>query len=273
MITIVTDSTAYFTKSEAVALGIKVVPVSYSVNGYKYHETYADRNGKFTGLISQPGAVLKTFHTSSTTFKATFKELVDSGKTVLCITMSSRLSGEYNSALAAAKDIGSSKIKVIDSLLTGGGLYILVRKAKEFAESGMTVDKIIERLYDIRNKIYICFSVDDMQPLRSSHRLSLVRQNIGTSLYRKPLFKVEEGAISSDGMARSDGHLLSRLIGRIPPNASKIIIHCARPSRIADTLYRSVHKLYPRTSLEMRPLGPVLAIHLGLSVVGVVFHV
>ena len=72
---------------------------------------------------------------------STFSELVNSGFEVLCITISSRLSGTYSSASIAAREVSSDKITVVDSQSTAGGMYMLVEKARAMALAGASVEK------------------------------------------------------------------------------------------------------------------------------------
>ena len=82
-------------------------------------------------------------------------------------------------------------------------MYMLVEKARAMALAGASVEEIAEELQDLRSKITIAFSVDDMTPLRNSGRLGIVRQSVGTVLNLKPMLKCVDGAVISDGMARA----------------------------------------------------------------------
>ena len=136
MITMITDSSAYFDKAEARALGIKIVPMSYTVDGQVYSESYRDQNGDFENLLRSN----KRFSTSQpnlSAFLSCFEEEITMGNQVLCVTISSRLSGAYSTAHMAAKQTGSEHIAVFDSRLTAGGLYLLIKEANKLIESGL----------------------------------------------------------------------------------------------------------------------------------------
>ena len=124
----------------------------------------------------------------------------------------------------------------------------------------------------MRSKITIAFSVDDMTPLRNSGRLGIVRQSVGTVLNLKPMLKCVDGAVISDGMARGRYNQISRMAGQIPEDANKVFVHYVKDSDTVSALYNEVRRRFPAIEVKKRQLGPVLAIHLGQSTVGVVWR-
>jgi DegV family protein with EDD domain len=271
MIAIVTDSSVYMTRNEAKSLGVWLVPLTYTVNGHIYNETFIGENGDFQRLVFRSNVACQTAHANIAAFMSTFSELVNSGFEVLCITISSRLSGTYSSASIAAREVSSDKITVVDSQSTAGGMYMLVEKARAMALAGASVEEIADELQDLRSKITIAFSVDDMTPLRNSGRLGIVRQSVGTVLNLKPMLKCVDGAVISDGMARGRYNQISRMAGQIPEDANKVFVHYVKDSDTVSALYNEVRRRFPAIEVKKRQLGPVLAIHLGQSTVGVVW--
>ena len=124
MIAIVTDSTVCIPKNEAEAYGIRIVPNSYSAGGQTYRESYSDRNGDFERRIFSNPAAGKTSQASAAAFIPVFRELIRGGFEVLCVVLSSRLSGTYSSACIAAREVDAERIAVVDSLTTAGGLWL-----------------------------------------------------------------------------------------------------------------------------------------------------
>ena len=272
MIAIVADSSVYMTKKEAQMLGVSIVPLTFTANGHIYNETYMDCNGDFQNLIFWNSMQCQTAGSSIASFMSTFNDLLSDGLEVLCLTISSRLSGTYSSAMIAAKEVNQDKIKVIDSRSTAGGLYLLVKEARAMAIAGMNIQEIAAQLEKKREKIAIAFSVDDMAPLRNSGRLGIVRQSVGTILNIKPLLSCVDGAVVADGIARGRYDQIQKLVGKIPQNAAAIIVHYIKNSEFVDAMMKEVRRLHPNAKIEKRPLGPVLSIHLGLSTVGVVWQ-
>ena len=269
MIAIVTDSTSCMTKSESREWGIRVIPVSYYVDGYLYHETFAGQNGAYVQLLRKKGAVLRTSGAGTAEFLSAFEELLRRGFEILCLTLSSRLSGTYSSASAAAQKIRSDKLVVLDSLTTGGGLLMLAKAARQMALSGKTLSDILFSLEQLREKVGIVFSVDDMRPLRQSGRIGVVRQSVGTVLNRKPLLSCTDGIVVSDGIASGRADQIARLIKKVPENTAGIIVHYLGDESAALKIKTILESRPHRGDILLRQLGPVLGVHLGTGVTGI----
>ena len=270
MIKIITDSTVYLKKQEADLLGVQVVPIPYTVGDLGYQETYSDRNGSFEGLLRSN----ETFTTSQPNveaFLSAFEEELSGGNEVLCMTISSRLSGTYSAAYMAARQTGSEKIAVFDSRLTAGGTYLLVCEARRLADEGEGLGSIVEQLARIREKITIAFSVDDMMPLQRSGRIGFVRMSVRTILNQKPILLCRDGAVVSDSMARGHAEILRKLAEKVPPEAKGAVVNYIENSRTASDLYHVIQQKYPDLPIKLQKMGPVLGIHLGLRVVAVSF--
>lgn len=274
MITIVTDSTSYFKKQEAEELGIRVVPNNYNIDGQSFAESFVDQNGDFENLLISSGTSgeLSTSHVNFTEFFNCFEEEVKQGNQVLCVMLSSRFSGAYNTARAAAKQIESRDIFIFDSRLTAGGLYLLIKEAKTLIESGMELREIIEKeLPKIRDKITIAFSVDDMTPLRNGGRLGFVRSSIGTFLNIKPILLCKDGALVADCTVRGDREVIKNLSDKLGKSPLKIVISYIGSNQLASDLYNVIKINHPDAELSLQKVGPVLGIHLGFKMIAVSF--
>lgn len=203
MIAIVTDSTAYITREDARALGVVVVPMTYSIGGHQlYTESYIGENGMFESLLKKNPPGQRTSQATMSAFMSTFEELRSAGHQVLCLTISSRLSGTYSNAAIAARELGGADISVVDSRTTAGGLFLMARAARRMIDEGMTLDQVTQRLKALRDKVKVIFSVEDMGPLRRSGRLGVVRLSVSTILNIKPILKCADGSVVSCGIAR-----------------------------------------------------------------------
>ena len=270
MISIVTDSSAYFKKAEAAQLGVRVVPMSYTVNGRNYFETYIDHNGDFKSLLAE-GGKYTTSQPSYASFLSCFEEELALGNEVLCVTISSRLSGTFSTAYMAAKQTGSDKVCVFDSHLTAGGLHLLILKAKELADSGLSLPELIKELMSVRGKITTSFSVEDMTPLRNSGRIGFMRLSVGTILNIKPILRCVDGIVVADEMARGSTEMLKKLFYKIDSDTKHIVINYIGNERLATNLYNVISGALPSAKLKLQQGGPVLGIHLGPQVIGVSF--
>lgn len=270
MIAIVTDSTSYITRKEAQQLGVHLVPITYTVDGRPFNELHVDQNGAFEQLIAQ-GKELRTAQTPLATFLSTFEELLSQGYDILCITISSRLSGTYSTASLAARELHSERIHLLDSRCVAGGTLELIRSAASQIQQGRSAQAIADALRAEREKIGIAFTVSDMGPLRRSGRLRAVRASIGTVLNIRPILRVIDGGVISVGAVRGRYEMLRRLIAEVPASAKHLTVHHIADEKTAYQLVRELQARFAHVPIEVRPGGPVLGIHLGLGVAGIVW--
>jgi len=266
MITIVTDSSAYFKEAEARELGINVIPIRYMVNGRTYDELHSDRNGNFEYLLKH-GIKPSTTQPDAATFFNCFQNETAKGNEVLCITISSKLSGTYSAAEAASKQM--ENVAVFDSRMTAGGLYLLVKRAHVLIHDGLSLSEIVNKLEEIRNKITVTFSVASIDPLRKSGRIGFVRMSVETILNIKPILFLKEGVVAFSGTARGNANIIKKMLHAVNSHAAEVVINYIGNGHLAVNLYNILEMNYSNLTVNLRKMGPVLGIHLGLDVVAV----
>ena len=270
MITIMVDSAAGISRQEAEELGAHYVPMTYTFGQKQYAERYLGENGNFEPYITREGTQRKTSQASLNAFIKAYERQIAKGRQVLCITISSRLSGTYANAVMAAQEVNADAIKVLDSRNCAGGIYFLIVRAKQLMKEGKSISEILEILMEERSRIHNVFTVNDMTNLRKSGRLGVVRQSVSTILNLRPILYLQQGSVYSDGTARGSQEQLKKLVETVPDGLPYVVIHSHTEnphlSRLQSMLRERLGK-----ALEVRvvSLGPVLTIHLGLSYLGV----
>ena len=157
------------------------------------------REAKERGLKTFP----KTSQPSPWTFKKNFEERLKNSAKILCTTLSSGISGGYNSALQARgllKEDEQKRVFVIDSLNVTAGEGLFVFKAVELIESGYKVEEIIKILKEFTPKIHLFGMLEDPKWLEAGGRMthtlaSLVRQMAKIGM--RPLLGLKDGVVTS----------------------------------------------------------------------------
>lgn len=270
MFAIVTDSTVYLSKTQAKDWGVHIVEMTYTDSKKIYTESFSDHNGSFEKFINN--GKWSTSQPSIDAYKAKFEELIKKYDNILCLIMSSRLSGAYSSALLAAKEVNETKIKVFDSLSTSSGLKLQVKRAVELNEQGANIDDVFNILETEKSKIRCIFSVDDMEPLRKSGRIGVVRQAISTILNIRPILMLEDGAIVTSQMSKGKQDQIKRLISSVHINAKEIDVAYFGSPDSAVKLMSGLTEKFTNAKITVSSVGPVLGIHLGLTAIGVAYR-
>lgn len=205
---ITTDSTCDLPKSYIKENNIRVLPLTYVLEGVTYNIDKTLPINEFYGKMKN-GAMPTTSQVNPEEAKEAFLSILEDGVGILHIAFSSGLSGSYNSARIAAEELREEnpeyEIYVIDSLCASLGEGMLVHKAVKLKEQGKTIQETVKWLE--ANKLHVChnFTPDDLNHLYRGGRVSKTAAILGTMANVKPVLHVDD-----------EGHLipLSKVRGR-----------------------------------------------------------
>ena len=268
MIAIVTDSTACLTQAEARSWNVYLVPHEYRLDGNLYTETFDGENGAYADAIRRSRERV-SLQASEERFYHLFHSLRSRGMEVLCTVISSRLSGAYSAAATAAQRLGGG-VAVVDSQLTAGGLYLLISRLRaEIDANGLSLSAAKSLCESLRGRIGVAFSVENMDALRRSHRIGVVRQSVNAILNRRPILLLQRGAIISRGLARGWKEKLALLTAQIPHGADRLVVQYYEDKREAVLLASELKQRLRAPQILLREIGPVLSIHIGTDALAV----
>jgi len=276
MFAVVTDSTAYFTKEEAINSKVTIIPMGYTIANAKFSEHYADGNADFLSAINARPSECKTSQPNVTSYEAAFRRILDSDLDILVLTISSRLSGALNSATVALNNVsdlvkaGKNKIAIFDTFNVAGGQKMLVDEAVRLSSLGVSVDEAIKRLEEMKNNINTAFSVETMDALRRGGRIGAVKLSIGKLLNVRPILQLKEGAVVGDRTVRGASNIIRELAALVPKTAKRVILMCVGDIKTNKAIAILKEHLKEQTNvIEYQDIGPILSIHLGDGAFGV----
>lgn len=163
---------------------------------------------------------------------------------VYVVTLSSHLSGSYNSAMVAKnlymEKHGNKKIHVVDSESASGGETQIALKLMELEEQGLSFEAIVEQIEKFRDTRSVYFVLDNLDTLRKNGRLSGVKALVASTLNIKPVMSAEKGVIvqrgQGIGVKKSLAKLAEMIVKEIGSTDGRklIITHCNAPERAAQ---------------------------------------
>lgn len=133
-------------------------------------------------------------------FEKEFENARDAGEEAVVITVSSKLSGTYQSAMIAAQDFDNIYVVDSGSVAIGGG--ILVEYALKLAEDGLEAKEIANQLEEVKSRIIIIALVGTLEYLKKGGRISKTAAFAGGVLNIKPVLSITDGEITMLGKAR-----------------------------------------------------------------------
>ncbi len=270
---IVTDSSCDLPPESLRELGIEVVPLVVTFGGEDYRdgeltpdEFWAKAAGPLPPHTSQPplGA-----------FVELFQRLVAGGRSVLCLTVTSKHSGTFNAARLDAQSFGES-VHVFDSLSTSLGLGYQVLQAALAARAGQAAQHLLGSLEELRSRVHLLIVLDTLESLRRGGRADTfiaVAERMTRMLNIKVIINMVEGQLRLEGAARSLKGALGRVqdaVDRLGPLEALAVVHArnrALAEQVADQLAGRLG--FPRERIWVRETGAVLSTHAGPGVVGV----
>ncbi len=217
MIKILVDSGCDIEKDQAQSLGITVLPFSVRFGDEEYLDGFTLSHEQFFEKLIENAELPQTSQINQFTFEEKFSSLTADGSDVIAITISSKLSGTYSSAVKAAKKF-SGKVFVIDSLNACIGERILLDYAIRLVDEGnLTTSQIADELNAKKVKIQLLAVLDTLKYLRKGGRISSVAAVAGEMLSIKPVISVVGGEVKLVGKAigsRKGNNLLNQLVAK-----------------------------------------------------------
>jgi DegV family protein with EDD domain len=276
-VAIVTDSTSDIEPQLAARLGIAVVPL-FVIWGDRSYRDYVDlsRRDFYKKLASEP-ELPKTSQPSPQMFEEAFGPLLAAGKEIVCVVVSSKLSGTINAARAAASRFRGAHIAIFDSESVAGGLGMQARVANDLAASGARADRILEALEKEKHaqRLYAC--IPDLSHVVRTGRIGKAQAAIGTLMKIVPVISLRDGEVVAEAQVRTFARAEETMIDLAMRNVNDIsagrflVMHTNAPARaesVRERLETRFAGVKPKL-LEILEAGPVIATHGGPGAVGV----
>jgi DegV family protein with EDD domain len=276
-IAIVTDSTSDIEPARAAQLGIDVVPL-FVVWGDKSYRDYIDlsRSEFYQKLATEP-VLPTTSQPTAQMFEEAFRPHVEAGREIVCIVLSSKLSGTINAAQSASQQFPGASVTIVDSLSVAGGLGMQVLHAQELAKAGASVNDIVAALEREKQtqRLYAC--IPDLSHVVRTGRIGKARAAIGTLMKIVPVISLRDGEVVAEAQVRTMNRAQETMIDLALKNVTDVangrflVMHTNAPELAANILARVRERLngvIPRL-LGVLEAGPVIATHGGPGAVGV----
>ncbi len=226
---ILTDTSANLPTPWLRENGVAAVPFSYYIDGreHKCTDTEQFDGNKYYSAIRE-GTKVSTSLISPSGYAEYFSVPLKKGEDLLFISMSSGISGSFQAARVAARNLAEEyperKILLVDALGASLGEGFLAVKAVEMRAMSMNVEETAAELEQMKIRMCQVFTVDDLMYLRSTGRLSNAKAVIGSVLNIKPLLKGDgQGRIVSFAKARGR----RRSIEAVADNYDRLVIDAA----------------------------------------------
>lgn len=273
---IVVDSTFALAESYVQKHGIIVVPLNVLIDGKSYQD---DVNITLEEVLNalDKGSKVSTSQPSPELFKDIFLELKNQGVTdIVCMTISSTLSGTFNSASIASNEVEGVNIHLLDTLTTSVGAELLVHEFVRDINDNKSLDEALIRVNELKKNGSILMTMENLNALKKSGRLSRIKAAIGNLIKVKPLIEYVEGKVTVNTKFRTEHAVVSNIIDRIKHDyenvKKKMIIYIShvRAEVKIKKIAERIEEVFTNIKVHIsREISPVVAINLGYGGFGV----
>lgn len=270
-IQIITDSTSYINKSFVEEKGIVVVPLSVHFEGEIETEGFVGEYESFFNRLANAKDFPTTSQPSIGAFVQEYEKAIEANKEIIVITISSKLSGTFNSANSAAKIVDESKISVIDSESTASNLKAFVEIALDMIEKGHTRAEIVSKIEEQKKKSSICLTVDTLDYLQKGGRLSNTGAFFANLLNIRPIIALVDGKLEGVAKTRGKKKAMEKMIELIPQDAFRISVAHIYALDEAQAVKETLQEKFPKAVVTIDDLGPVVGAHLGPKALGLCY--
>lgn len=198
-ITIITDSASDISQNNN--KGVTVLPMTITFGEENYEDGVSLTPDSFYMKLIESSALPKTSQVSPYAFGQAYENALKSADYVIVITLSSKLSGTYQSACIAADDY-DGRVFVIDSENVTVGEQILIDYALSLIDKGIEVNTIVSQLNTMKKRIRLVALLDTLEYLKKGGRISSGAAFLGNVLSIKPVIAIVDGEVSFLGKAR-----------------------------------------------------------------------
>ena len=194
---IATDSHASIPAGIAASLGVRVLPMPFTINGQDYLEGVTLSREEFFAF-QREGAEIATSQPAPADVMALWDAMLEEYESVLYMPMTSGLSGSYATAAALAEDEPyQGRVFVVDTGRIATPLHVMVADAVELVQQGLSAQEARARLEASRDNVTIYIAVDTLTYLKKGGRISPAAAAIGTVLNIKPILKLATGKLDA----------------------------------------------------------------------------
>jgi DegV family protein with EDD domain len=263
---IVTDSTSDLPRGVVEELGITVVPLNVHFDMDTYRDGVDIDAEEFYKRLITSSTLPKTSAPAPGVFIDSYRKLAGEVEAIVSIHISSKLSGTYESAQAAQRDLaGECRIEVINSESVSMGLGLLAITAAKAAKAGATAEEIVKLVRESIPRVHLVGALDTLEFLAKGGRVGKASAWIGSLLSIKPLISVRDGEVVPLDRVRTRSKSLERFHQLLKEHlpAKELGVMYSTDVEEAEKLAEHLKELFPQQPVYLARFGPVLGTYMG----------
>lgn len=277
MLKIVTDSATDMPPEWIKEFDIHVIPVNIHFEDQTFLQGVDLSDDDFYQLVESSGTIPKTSQPTPYQFVQFYQRIAQAGQTILSIHVTSKLSGTFESAVAAAREL-ANKFHIIpfDSLCGSAAVGMMCREVRLMERAKANLQQILGRLDEIRRTVRLALTLNTLDYARMSGRVNAIQASLASLLNVKPIITLHEGVLEMTERVRTRSRALERILELLhqhfgPQRLHMAVVH-ARDLEAARVLSEKARALFNLSEFIITQLSIGVAANLGPGTVGLIAY-
>jgi len=270
------DSTCDLLREHVEKYELNIYPLTITLGGKQYHDNVDITIDEVLKYVDEGGDLPKTSAVSVDEYVEFFKQLTADGSEVIHFNISSKDSSCYEHAVTASKEVKG--VYVVDSMQLSSGQGLLIMKACDLREQGLSAKEVFEKIEAIKLKSKTSFVVDRLDYLHKGGRCSLI-QLLGSKILKlHPHISMVDGALTvkkkySGNMVRCIRQYVTDLAeAHTSYDKTRVFVtHCNADPEIVEAAKEKVKELFDFNEIIETHAGTTIGSHCGKNTLGVLF--
>lgn len=275
MIRILIDSSADYSAQEAKEHNLELIPINITLNGKNYLDGIDITRDEFYELLTSSEEFPKTAQPSPQDYVDLFEDAKEKGDSVVYLSLSSALSGTFQSATLAKSMVEYDEIYLVDTLSATRAIRIMAEYACKLRDEGDDAATIASKLDEFKSRVVIYAAIDTLEYLSKGGRLSKTAAAVGELANLKPIITVTpEGTMAVPAKALGRNKAISTLTKMVTEKqidtSFPIYSLYAIGEENTEKLEQKLGKEGVRVTKRLQ-VGSTIGCHIGPGACGVIF--
>ena len=280
-VAVLADSIACLTPEMVKQYQLRVIPINIHLDGTIYRDGVDLNSAEAYRLLEKAPEYFASSPASVGEYVDAYRQVAAQAESILCITLSSKLSTLHNMARLAReevrKELNQTTIEILDSKTAAVGEGLIVTAAARAAIEGRDLEAVIGVAQAVKNRINVIGIMETIRHVYRTGRIPKFTAKIGSMLNIKPVFTISKGVVHIAGLSRSKEQGIKRALAmmRKEVGASPVhvaVAHADVPEE-GERLKEQIASEFDCVELWLTDFSPVMAYATGTGVLAVAFYI
>ena len=279
-VAVIADSIGCIPRDMIETYGIEVVAPNIYWNGSVYRDWLDITPGQAYQLLQKDPDAFTTAAPSPGDLADVYRKVSKTAESLLCITLSSKVSTLHDAAVAASKlvkdELPSTKIEVMDSRICTGAEGFVVMAAARAASEGKGLVEAIDAAKWVRDRVDLLFVLDTVRHAYRTGRIPRFASQVGSLLEVKPVLGWRDGVARFKGMTRSKDKGIDQIVGlmhnRVGGKRVHVAVHHTDAAEEGEKLKERIQKEFDCVELWLTEFSPIMGYAAGRGALGLAFY-